>query len=48
MQDRHRDVGGKGQKMPIFPGGVPRGFLTATAADIALVRAWVEAGALNN
>lgn len=48
MQDRHRSVGGSGQKMPVFPGGVPRGFLTATAADIALVRAWIDAGALNN
>lgn len=48
MQNRHLDVGGSGQKMPIFPGGVPRGILTATADDIALVRAWIEAGARDN
>lgn len=48
MQDRHRAAGGSGGKMPVFPGGYPRGVLTAAPADIALVQAWIEAGAPNN
>jgi mono/diheme cytochrome c family protein len=48
MQNRQREVGGSGNKMPIFPGGVGFGNLSATPAEIALVRAWILAGAPDN
>jgi hypothetical protein len=48
MQDRHRAAGGSGTKMPMFPGGVGVGILTAAPAEIALLRAWIAAGALDN
>lgn len=41
MQNLHRAVGGTGTKMP-------PGWFTATPAEIALVRAWIAAGAPNN
>jgi hypothetical protein len=41
MQNRHRLAGGTGSKMP-------PGWLTATPAEITLVRAWIAAGALDN
>jgi hypothetical protein len=34
--------------MPIFPGGVGAGVLSARAEEIDLLRAWVAAGALDN
>lgn len=48
MQNRHREVGGSGTKMPMFPGGVGYGVLSAAPAEIELVRAWIAAGAPDN
>lgn len=48
MQNRHREVGGSGSKMPMFPGGVGYRVLSATPAEIDLVRAWISAGAPDN
>jgi len=48
MQNRHRDVGGSGNKMPAFPGGVGAGVLSARAEEIDLLRAWIAAGAPDN
>jgi len=48
MQNRHREVGGSGNKMPVFPGGVGAGVLSARAEEIDLLRAWIAAGALDN
>lgn len=48
MQNRHREVGGGGSKMPIFPGGVGYGVLSAAPAEIDLVRAWIASGATDN
>lgn len=45
MQNRHREVGGTGSKMPIVPGGMSAGVVTATPAQIELVRAWIQSGA---
>jgi hypothetical protein len=48
MQNRQREVGGSGNKMPVFPGGVGFGNLSATPSEIELVRAWIVAGASDN
>ena len=48
MQNRHREVGGSGSKMPIVPGGFGAGVLTARPAEIELIQVWISEGALDN
>lgn len=48
MQNRQREAGGSGNKMPVSPGGVGFGNLSATPSEIELVRAWIAAGAPDN